>query len=302
MSTKAKGKATQDNGEGRKKVSSFHDSWNRLLKQKVAVACMIIIGILLVLALFADVFFDYDAQVVAQNVRNTFASPSLEYWLGTDQYGRDLAVRIIYGIRSALLMGVIGSAISSTIGTILATVASYYGGRVDDIIMRFCDVLNCIPALVLAIAICAGLGGGMWQLVIALAVSGIAGSTRMIRSRAISVANSGYIESSMALGASPIRIIFGKMLPNLLDIIIINSTGDVSRFIMMGTTLSFIGLGVQSPVPEWGLMLNENIAKMEMYPGLVIWPTLAIIITTLAIATLGDYMRDAFDPKLKGKA
>ena len=301
MSTQVQGKS-ENKAVAKKKVSSFRDSWNRLLKQKVAVGCMVVIGILFFLACFADLLFDYDAQVVAQNVRNAFAGSSAEHWLGTDQYGRDLFVRIVYGIRSALLMGVVGSAISSAIGTILATLASYYGGRVDDIIMRLCDVLNCIPALVLAIAICAGLGSGMWQLVVALAVSGIASSTRMIRSRAITVANSGYIESAMALGASPMRILFGKMLPNLLDIIIICSTGDVSRFIMMGTTLSFIGLGVQSPVPEWGLMLNENIAKMEMYPSLVIWPALAIIITTLAIATLGDYMRDAFDPKLKGKA
>lgn len=304
MSTQTQATPTKKNAGAKKnkKNSAFYESWKRLTSQKIAVACMIVIAILLFLALFCGLMFDYNTQVVAQDVRNTYASFSWEHWLGTDQYGRDLFARIIFGVRAALEMGVIGAAITTVIATTLATLASYYGGRVDNIIMRFCDVLNCIPALVMAIAICAGLGGGMWQLVAALSVSGIAGGTRIIRSKGISVANSGYIESAVALGAKPSRILLKCMIPNLVDIIIISSTGDVSRYIMMGTTLSFIGLGVQSPVPEWGLMLNENIVKMQTYPRLVIIPALAIIITTLAIATLGDYMRDAFDPKLKGKA
>lgn len=284
-----------------KKVGMFQETWGRLYKQPIAMVSLGIVVIIILLAAFADVIYDFQASCVTQDIANRLQGFSWEHPLGTDMYGRDMLARIIYGIRSALQMGFVGSAITGSVATLLAVVASYYGGRVDNIIMRLLDILACIPALVMAIAICAGLGGGMWQLVIALAVSGLASGTRMIRSKGLSVANSGYIESTTALGAGTAHILFKCMLPNLVDMIIIVTTGQVAMYIMMGTTLSFIGLGVKSPTPEWGLMLNENISKMQLYPAQVIIPAVAIVVTTLSISTLGDYLRDAFDPKLKGK-
>lgn len=302
MSTKTSKNLTQTNTGATKKVGAFKEAWNRLNKQPVAMICLAIVILMVFMALTCDLFFDYDLQVVGQDMLNRFAAPSAEHWFGLDRYGRDLFVRMMYGIRSALLMGGVGSIITMVIATILATVASFYGGRVDNVIMRFCDVLSCIPALVMAVAICASLGGGMWQLVTALSVSGIANATRMVRSKAISVANSGYIESTMALGASPAYILTQCMIPNLVDMIIVVGTGQVAMYIMMGTTLSFIGLGVTSPTPEWGLMLYESVSMIQTYPFQVFIPAIAIVISTLAISTLGDYMRDAFDPRLKGKA
>ncbi len=305
MSTKTaspKAKKAPKKVDQTKRIGPYREAWRRLRQSKVAMAMLGIVALLAFMAIFADLFFDYQSQAFSQDIANRFAPFSFEQWLGTDQYGRDLFVRIIYGFRTAFQMGGLGSIFTMLPSIPLAVIAAYNGGRIDNIIMRACDVLNCIPGMVLTIAISAGLGGGLYQLIIALAIGGIAPSIRMIRSKSLAVANAGYIESAKALGASPRRILVKCMIPNVMDIIIIGATGRVAQCIMMGTTLSFVGLGVQSPTPEWGLMLNENVSRMQLYPSQVIVPAAAIVITTVAIATLGDYLRDAFDPRLKGKA
>jgi peptide/nickel transport system permease protein len=289
-------------GASMKKIGPFKEMWSRVSVRPVAMVSLGIIVIIFLLAIFADVIYDYNTYCVKQDLANRYLPFSTQHLLGTDMVGRDVAARLVHGVRAAMIMGVLASAISVFIATILACVAAYYGGKVDNIIMRICDVLACIPPLVLAIAICAGLGGGIWQLVTALSFSNIVGTTRMIRSKAIQVANMEYMESATALGASTPRLMVKNILPNIVDMLLIVGTGGVAMNIMMGTTLSFVGLGVKSPQPEWGLMVNESISKMQLHPEIVLLPGLAIVITTLAIATLGDYLRDAFDPKLKGKA
>jgi ABC-type dipeptide/oligopeptide/nickel transport system permease subunit len=192
--------------------------------------------------------------------------------------------------------------ISAFFATILGCCACFFGGTVDAVIMRGIDVLTSIPALIMALAICAGLGAGTWQLIVALSVSNISIYTRMVRSRAITIVNMEYIESATALGGGTVHIITRHLVPNLASVLIVTGTSQISMNIMMTATLGFIGLGVTPPRPEWGLMLSNGITYMGRYPYMVIIPGLAIVITSLCIATFGDYLRDAFDPQLKGRA
>ena len=295
MSRKIETKKVVKNSEGR-------EVWNRLRKNPRAMVCLAVLALLVLLALTANLLFDYNANVVQQNVREKLLSFSLAHPLGTDQVGRDTLARIVFGIRTALLMGFLGVAVSVVIAIPLACSAAYFGGKVDLVIMWFADVLNTVPQLVLALAVCAGLGNGLWQLVVALGIGGIAPFIRLIRSQALTVTSQEYIEAGRAMGASTPRIILKYILPNTLSVIFVQASANISQYILMGATLSFVGLGVKAPMPEWGSMLSEGLSYYQLYPRLVVIPGLAIVISSLAISTLGDCLRDAFDPKLKGKA
>lgn len=283
------------------KNGMFLEAWGRLKCQPTAMISLAIVILLIFVSFSANLLFDYDTVVISQNISEKFLPVSFEHFLGTDQFGRDQFARVIHGVRSAMIMGVCSSLIATFIGTVLACVAAYYGGKADLIIMRCVDVLATIPAILLAIAICAGLGTGMWQLIVAISMGGIANATRMIRSKAINVTKMEYIESAQALGVKTLGIMIKYVCPNILSMLIITFTAMIGNNIMTGATLSFIGLGVKSPQPEWGLMLNEAIPNIRLYVNLVVGPAVGIIITTLSINTLGDCLRDAFDPQLKGK-
>lgn len=288
-------KKTKRNGE-------FAEVWGRLRKNRRAMICLAIVLLVLLLAISADLLFNYEEMVVKQNVREKLQGFSLAHPLGTDQVGRDMLARIVHGTRTALLMGFCGVLLSVVIAIPFACCAAFFGGKTDIVIMWVSDVLNTVPQLVLALAVCAGLGNGLWQLVIALAVGGIAPLIRLIRSQALTVTSMEYIEAGKAMGASTVRIIFKYILPNTLSVILVQASANISQYILMGATLSFIGLGVKAPMPEWGSMLSEGLSYYQFYPRLVVIPGIAILITSLAISTLGDCLRDAFDPMLKGKA
>ena len=285
-----------------KKNSEFTEVWSRLRKNRRAMICLVICLIIFLLAVFADVLFDYDEMVVKQNVREKMEGFSWAHPLGTDQVGRDMLARIVHGTRTALLMGFGGVLLSVIVAIPIACAAAFFGGKTDIVIMWFSDVLNTVPQLVLALAVCAGLGNGLWQLVVALSVGGIAPFIRLIRSQALTVTGMEYIEAGKAMGASTIRIIFKYILPNTMSVILVQASANISHYILMGATLSFIGLGVKAPMPEWGCMLSEGLSYYQFFPRLVVVPGVAILITSLVIATLGDCLRDAFDPMLKGKA
>lgn len=289
-------------GNDLRRKGQVQEAWDRLKKQPVAVLCMVVVAILLLIAIFADVLADYDTLCVAQNLGNKLQGPSAEHWLGTDQYGRDTLARVLHGVRTALLMGFLSSALSVLMATILACLCAYFGGWVDTVIMRIIDVFSAIPPIVIALAICAGLGNGMWQLIVALSFGGFAIHTRMIRSSALTVAKKDYIETAIARGAKTGRIMLRYIVPNIISIIVIQFASNVAINILQGATLSFIGLGVQKPRPEWGSMLNEAVIYMRSDIRMMVVPAVALVITSLAINTLGDYVRDAFDPQLKGKA
>ena len=277
-------------------------AWLRMRKRPSAMISVAGIVIVLLLALFADVIADWNGVVVAQDLTNKCAAPSIAHWFGTDHLGRDVFARIIHGTRTALLMGVVGSAVSIVAATALACCCAYFGGIVDTLIMRVVDVLSAIPPTIIALAICAGMGNGLPQLIFALAMGSIAVHTRMIRSYALTVAKSDFIEASTTLGASTGRIMIQHIVPNIISIIIIQFSGNISINILMGATLSFIGLGVKAPRPEWGLMLSEGLDYMARAPHVIAFTALALVITTVCINTFGDALRDALDPQLKGKA
>lgn len=282
--------------------SQGQEAWGRLKKRKEAMIALAGIILLLLLAIFADVIADYNTMCVTQNVQEKLQGPSAAHILGTDHVGRDMFGRAIHGTRTALIMGVGATAISLAIGAVLACLCSYFGGVVDMIIMRLMDIMSSIPALILAMAICAGIGNGLWQTIIALSVGGISGFTRMFRSKALIVANMEYMEAGKALGASTGWLMLKYMFPNIISVVLVQGSMMVSSNVLMGATLSFIGLGVQPPQPEWGSMLSEGLQYFQLYPRLVIVPGIFLVITSLCINTFGDCLRDALDPQLKGRA
>lgn len=281
--------------------SPMRESWDRLMKRPAGVISLAIIVIILLVAILAGVIVPYE-DAIRQVAGQKYLPPSPEHLFGCDNYGRDLFARIVHGTRIDLAMSLSATTIAVFIGTILACLCAYYGGKVDMIIMRISEVISSIPGMVLALAICAGIGSGMWQLVVAMIAGTLPLHIRMIRSMALSINSIEYIEAAKAQGAGPFRILLKHYVPNIISIVILQYTQCVSVCIVMGSTLSFIGLGVKSPTPEWGMLLSEGMTYMAMCPWMTIAPGIAIVITALAISTFGDCLRDAFDPKLKVNA
>lgn len=280
----------------------FASAWARLRKSPVAMVSLCGIAVVILVAALAGVLADYDTMVVQQNVMEKFQSPSSAHLFGTDHLGRDIFGRLVHGTRTALKLGLGATSISCVIGLLLTCLCAFFGGIVDMIVMRLVDILSSIPSLVLAIAIVAGLGTGMPQLIVAISAGGIAPCTRMFRSKALSIASMEYMEAGRSLGASTPWLMTRYLIPNIVSIIIIEFTATVASNILMGATLTFIGLGVASPTPEWGLMLSEGLSYFQYYPYLVVAPGLALVFTALSINTFGDCLRDALDPQLKGRA
>ena len=286
----------------KKSKGQLAEAWDRMKHRPMAVISLIGLAIIVLIAIFCPIFLDYNAKVIEQDVYNKFATFSGDHWFGTDYLGRDLFGRIIYGTRTALLMGIGANLITVVIALVLSCCCAFFGGKVDLVIMRFVDILMSLPSLVLSIAICAGLGNGLIQLIIALAVGNLGPMTTMFRSSALTIAHEEYMEAGKALGASNIWLMVRYMIPNMLSIILVQSTSYVGMNILSGATLSFIGLGVKAPMPEWGMILNDGLQYFTLYPRLVIIPGIAILITAFFVTTFGDCLRDAFDPKLKGRA
>ncbi|MCI8895797.1 MAG: ABC transporter permease [Lachnospiraceae bacterium] len=290
-------------GKGRiKKRGQMAEAWARMKTQPIAVISLVVVLLMVVIAIFADLIVPYSKainQVAADKLLPPFTAGHI---LGTDNFGRDIFARIIHGTRTALEIGIISAGASIVVSTILACLCATIGGWVDNIIMRFIDVVSCIPSLVMALAICAALGNGVPQLIFALFFTGLPMHTKMVRSVSLGVAKMDYVESSIALGAKSSYIMGRHLIPNLASVIIINGTAQVSMNIMMGATLGFVGLGVKAPTPEWGTMLAEGLNYMMRNQYMVLVPGLVLAIAALFINSLGDCLRDALDPQLKGRA
>ena len=291
------------NNKGRtKKRGQMAEAWARMKTQPLAVVSLAIVLIVLFIAVFADVIVPYSKAIEQVAVDKLMPPGSPGHILGTDGFGRDIFARVIHGARTAMEIGLISAGASIIVSPILACLCATLGGWVDNIIMRFIDVVSCIPSLVMALAICAALGNGIPQLVFALFFTGLPMHTKMVRSVALGVAKMDYVESSIALGAKSGYIMLRHLIPNLASVIIINGTAQVSMNIMMGATLGFVGLGVKAPTPEWGTMLAEGMSYMLRNQYMVIVPGLVLAIVALFINSLGDCLRDALDPQLKGRA
>lgn len=294
---------TQKNGKKRmKKRGQMAEAWARMKTQPIAVVSLTVVVILVLVAIFADLIVPY-SKAITQVAADKLLPPGTPgHLLGTDGFGRDMFARIIHGTRTALEIGLISAGASIVISTFLACLCATVGGWVDNLIMRFIDVVSCIPSLVMALAICAALGNGIPQLVFALFFTGLPMHTKMVRSVALGVAKMEYVESAVALGAKSGYIMLRHMIPNLASVIIINGTAQVSMNIMMGATLGFVGLGVKAPTPEWGTMLADGLSYMLRNQYMVLVPGLILALAALFINSLGDCLRDALDPQLKGRA
>lgn len=280
-----------------KKHSEFLDIMHRLSKNKIAMIGLIIIIIEILLAIAAKWIVPYDWNAI--DVVNAKQAPSLQHLFGTDELGRDIFSRIIYGARFSLSIGIFGTLITTVIGTIIGAIVGYFGGTFDNIIMRILDVIQSIPPILFNIVIAAALGSGFMNTLIALAVGGIPGAARLVRGSVMSIRKMEYLESADSINCGKLRTIFVHVLPNAISPSIVACTMNVANLILTAASLSFIGLGVQAPTPEWGAMLSASRNFIRDCPYMVLIPGLAIAITVLALNLLGDGLRDAMDPKLK---
>ena len=282
-----------------KKRSMTMEVCQRLARNKMAMLGLAILVVLVLCAVFADVIADYETKVVAQNIANRLKGPSAEHWFGTDEFGRDIFARIIHGSRVSLVVGLISVSVSLILGGILGAFAGFYGGRVDNIIMRVMDIFLAVPSTLLAMTIVAALGSSLVNVMLAIGVSGIPTYARIVRAAVMSVKDQEFVEASRAIGATNVTTIFREIIPNCLASIIVQATLSVAGAILSTASLSFIGLGVQPPDPEWGAMLSGGRNFLRDAVHLTLFPGLAIVITILALNLLGDGLRDALDPRLK---
>ncbi len=282
-----------------KKRSQWLEVWQRLKRNKMAMLGLVILSLVVLAAVFADVIADYETMVIAQNLGDRLQGPSAQYWLGTDEFGRDIFARIIHGARVSLLVGVLSVAIAIVIGGSLGAVAGYYGGKLDNYIMRVMDIFLAVPSILLAIAIVSALGASLMNLMFAIAVSSIPSYARVVRASVLTVRDQEFIEAARAIGASDARIIFRHIIPNCLSPVIVQGALGVAGAILSTAGLSFIGLGIQPPEPEWGAMLSGGRQYLRHAWHVTTFPGLTIMITILALNLLGDGLRDALDPRLK---
>lgn len=280
-----------------KKNSQWRDVWHRLRKNRMAMFGLFILVLLVFLAIFADFIAPYGYD--EQNYTQMLQSPSLQHIMGTDNYGRDIFSRIVYGTRISLQIGFISLAISAVVGSILGACAGYFGSVSDTVIMRGSDILMAIPRTVLAIAIATTLGPGLVNAMIAVAIGTIPNFARVVRASTLTVKDQEYVEAARAIGASHPHIIARYIFPNVLAPIIVQATLGVGTAIILAASLSFLGIGISPPTPEWGSMLSAARNYMRDYWHMVTFPGLAIMVTVMALNLFGDGLRDALDPKLK---
>jgi peptide/nickel transport system permease protein len=280
------------------------DALRRLRKNKLALAGLVWIIIVILIAVTADLWAPYwlgdpieiDSTTVAQRY---LLSPSVDHPFGTDDLGRDIASRVVYGARVSLIVGIVAVLIMVVIGLVLGALAAYYGGIWDSIIMRTADVFFAFPYILFAIALIAVLGKGFQNVFLAIGILGWPSIARVFRSSILSVKENEYVDAARAMGASTRRILSRHIMPNSVAPIIVYATMSVGGAILTEAALSFLGMGVQPPSPSWGLMLSEARGSMFTAPWLMIYPGIAILTTVLAFVLLGDGLRDALDVKLK---
>lgn len=286
-------------GEVYKKRSQFKSICRRFAKNKMAMVGLVIFAFLLIMVLTCDIFFDYQADAINQNISQRLQTPSVAHPFGTDQYGRDMLARIVYGARISLVASLCIISVSTVLGALFGSIAAYYGGWVDNIIMRVMDVFYALPFNLMAICIVASIGGGIVNLGIACVVGVVPGFTRIFRSAILPIREQEYVEAAKACGTGTSRILIKHIIPNAMGPIIVQATLNLAITILAIAGLSYIGLGIESPTPEWGAMLSEGREFMRNYPYLVIFPGLAILVSALSLNLMGDGLRDALDPKLK---
>ena len=283
----------------KKKRGQWSEAWRMLKRNKMAMIGLGILVVLILLAVFADVIADYDEVAIKMNTSIRLQGPSKDHILGTDELGRDIFARIIHGARVSLQVGIIAVGIAIIVGGTLGAIAGFYGGKLDNVIMRIMDIFLAIPSILLAISIVSALGSSMPNLMIAVGVSSIPSYARIVRASVLSIKDQEFIEAARAIGARDSRIIIKHILPNSLAPVIVQGTLGVAGAILSTAGLSFIGLGIEKPAPEWGAMLSGGRQHLRDAWHVAAFPGIAIMITILSLNLLGDGLRDALDPRLK---
>lgn len=278
------------------KDNAFFTFCKRYAKRKTAIVGLIIIAILVICAVFAPFIAPYDYAKV--DPVNAFKGPSAEHLFGTDSLGRDMLSRLIYGARYSLSISILSEGFGFCCALVIGAIAGYFGGWIDNLILRLCDILQSLPSMLLCIVVSQCLGTGLFATIIALSISGIPTLTRLLRSTMISVRDLEYVEAAKAINVKKPVIMFKHVVSNCLAPILVASTGAVGYKIITSASLSFLGLGIQEPAPEWGAMIAAGKAYFRYYPYLAIVPGVVIAITCLALNLMGDGVRDALDPKL----
>ena len=264
---------------------------------KLATASLFFIVFIILVAIFAPVFAPYDPY--AKNTENRLMPPSFEHWLGTDELGRDVLSRIIYGARISLIIGLVPTSLSMMLGILLGLMAGYLGKWVDNIIMRFADIMLAFPSLLLAMVVTYTLGSGIVNIFIALSLVNWAGTARIVRAQTISLKEGEMVEGARAIGVSKWKIMFRHILPNCLPSLIVQFTLDIPGSILSESSLSFLGVGAQPPSTSWGLMVTRGKDYLFTEPWLAIAPGVIILLVVLAFNFLGDGLRDSLDPYMK---
>lgn len=282
----------------RKKRSQWQDVFRRFKKHKLAVVGLIMLAILFVVAIVSIFVVDYD-DVVAQDTSNKLAKWSAEHPLGTDTFGRDILSRLLYASRFSLTIGFAVVTLSMTAGLVIGAVAGFYGKYIDAVLMRIIDMFIAIPVHLFAIAVVAVLGPGIVNLTIAISLANISGYARLMRSAVLGVKEMDYIEAARASGASNFRILWRHIVPATLAPMIVQATLGIGFAIICASALSFLGLGILPPNPEWGSMLAEGQPVISISPNLVLVSGITIMYVVLAFNLVGDGLREALDPKMK---
>lgn len=280
-------------------LSYWEDAWRRIKKNRIAFFSLVLLGIYVLLAVFVPIFSPYD--YAEQNSVNLSAGISVQNWFGTDSLGRDLFVRVWMGARVSLTIGFFAALLNAVIGTLIGGISGYSGGKADMIIMRLVEVLYGIPNLIVTILVMLVIGRGVISLVIAMTIVGWIGSCRFIRGEILRLKEQDFVLAGKVLGVPSIVIIVKHLIPNVLGLIITNLTSAIPGAIFGEAFLSFIGLGVAPPTASWGILAKEGIKMLRVAPTQLLIPAFFICTTVLALNLLGDGLRDAFDPKLRGE-
>lgn len=270
----------------------------RYKRNKLAMVGMVVFLALLVAVFAAPLYIDY-TEAITQHIVDAFQGPGGDHAFGTDQFGRDLFARVIYGGRISLGAGLATVTISFLGGVILGGVSGYFGGKIDALIMRLCDMLMSIPGTMLAMAIVAALGAGLDKLLVSLAIVQIPGSARTVRAAIMNYRSAEFIEAARCYGTGSGRIIFKHLLPNILGPLIVTTFMQLGSIILCIAAMGYLGIGVQAPTPEWGSIISENQTNIRYYPYLGLIPGCFIMISVLSLNFIGDGLRDALDPKMK---
>jgi oligopeptide transport system permease protein len=286
-----------DDSISRPHLSYWQDVWQRFKKNKMALLGLCLLVVLIAMALIGPEINSYTYYETNLKLKNT--SPSSAFWFGTDDLGRDIFTRVWYGARISLFIGIVAAFVDLIVGVIWGSVAAFIGGKVDEVMMRFADVLYAIPYLLVVIMLMVVLGHGIIPIIIAMTIIGWISMARIVRGQILLLKEQEFVLAATALGAGSNRIIFKHLIPNVMGPIIVTVTLTIPTAIFVEAFLSFLGLGVQAPIASWGTMASDGLPALRYYPWRLFFPAFFISITMLAFNLVGDGLRDALDPRLR---